>query len=159
MARQHRNSLLSRSVLTDREWPISQPVTVLMVEVDMRALAGWLLIVEGAGHLLLAVSLGGHRFWRAIASAGWWNAVAMVPESAAARDRALGFWSTAGSFAGLSVLLGALIVTPGALIAPPWWLGAGLIAYGLFTASLAPRGGFWGFLVPGTLLVAAALHP
>ena len=123
-----------------------------MVEV-----AGYLLIFVGVGHLLLSTS-GTRQLWAMIVAAGWWDAVRLEPRSEAEKDRALGFWATAGSFGVMTIILGALVASLARNdVQVPGWLGFALLGYGLLAASVATRGGFWGFLAPGAILILAAL--
>ena len=119
-------------------------------------LAGYLLIVVGAGHVLLSAH-GTHRCWSRIAQAGWWNAVRLRPETGEEFVRSSAFWATAGSFGVPTLLLGASVVwASGHGLEPPAWLGWGLLGWGLIAAPVAAKGGFWPLIVPSVLLIAAA---
>ena len=119
-------------------------------------LAGYLLLVVGAGHLLLSIS-GTRQIWSRIAQAGWWNAVLLRPVTGEDFVRSSAFWATAGSFGVPTLLLGASVVwasTHG--LDPPAWLGWGLLGGTLIAATVAAKGGFWPLIAPAVLLIAAA---
>lgn len=115
---------------------------------------GALLILTGVVHLL-AAPLAMRRSWAKIARRGWLDTVVLAPRSDDGKERALAFWSAAGSFAFPLILLGGLVVwlaSEGR--EPPEWVGWGLLGYGAFTAAIGPRGGFWAILVSAALLLA-----
>ncbi len=110
----------------------------------------------GVGHLLLS-TMGTRRIWAKIARAGWWNTLTLTPAELEQFERASGFWATAGSFGVPAILLGGMVVWAGQQgLAAPVWLGWGLLAWALLCASVAPRSGFWAFLVPAILLIVAS---
>jgi hypothetical protein len=117
---------------------------------------GALLILTGVVHLV-AAPLAMRRSWAKIARRGWLNTVVLAPQSDAGKERALAFWSAAGSFAFPLILLGGLVVwlaSEGR--EAPEWVGWSLLGYGAFTAAIGPRGGFWAILVSAALLLAGA---
>jgi hypothetical protein len=117
---------------------------------------GALLIFTGVVHLV-AASLEMQRSWAKIAHRGWLDTVVLAPRSDEGKERALAFWSAAGSFAFPLMLLGGLVVwlaSEGR--EPPEWVGWSLLGYGALVAAIAPRGGFWAIVVSAAFLLAGA---
>lgn len=120
----------------------------------MVQVAGLLLVLLGAGHLVGA-TLGSGAQWRSIFRASPWNSVPPPwTDDDLARQKA--FWTSAGSFAGPCIVLGGLLVWLGDQpVAIPGWIGWALGGWALLGCVLAPRGGFWLALVPSALLILA----
>ncbi|GGS30227.1 DUF6463 family protein [Actinokineospora fastidiosa] len=115
--------------------------------------AGAIMVVLGAGHLVILTALS----WDAIArwvEQGLWAA---VPLAESAGSDAVAFWAGAGSFAAPMIVLGCLMWhLAGRGVAVPAWVGWGLLAWWTLGGVLLVPSPFFVGVVPSVLIVLAA---
>jgi hypothetical protein len=119
-------------------------------------IAGYILIVAGTGHLLLAIigTLNATpERWTTIFRTGFWNSIAppWINEDIPLKFT---FWTQPGSFAIPLSILGCFIVWNAVKRqALPSFLGWLVLVYALIICIMAPVSGFWLVLLAAILLI------
>ncbi|MGW5049526.1 DUF6463 family protein [Actinokineospora sp. NPDC004072] len=114
--------------------------------------AGAIMVVLGAGHLVILAVVEWSRFAGWIGRGGW----GAVPFTGADAADAVAFWAGVGSFAAPAIILGCLIWhLAGRGVAVPGWVGWALMAWWAVGGLLLVPSPFFVGVIPSALIVLA----
>ncbi|NNH70211.1 hypothetical protein HLB23_10110 [Nocardia uniformis] len=121
--------------------------------------AGWIAVVFGVVHTVLAPLQAGDT-WSQAVSDGWWNTFTLEKAITPAQlERSESFWISLGSFGVPVLILGCYVVwSTRQRHRVPAWIGWIVLAWALIMATAVPVSPAWVLIVCGGLIVFGDRH-